>query len=232
MTGRLGQAASGAGGTVQLDAVSSAARDARGRAQGWPAAKAGLARGSARWRMRKPRRRGKRAGQQDSGSAGVMLRAARRVARPCGPRVGGSACGGEGLGVLGRAPAHGKAGSGARACTWAAPRQVHARAWPGQRGEQAALQRAGEERGKEGEREGEKEKKKGKGREKKKRKREREKRDRSADSVAAAAPGRAWCTGRGGTGRRDSGWISGPGFREIGRGMILNGMSSTIEKRF
>ena len=76
--------------------------------------------------------------------------------------MGGSACGGKGFGVLRRARARGQAGSGARACVWAAPRQVPARPWPGRRGKQAALQHAGKERGKEGEREGEKRKEKGK----------------------------------------------------------------------
>jgi hypothetical protein len=63
---------------------------------------------------------------------------------------------------------------------------VHARAWPGQRGEQAALQRAGEERGRE-----KKKRKKEKREGKRKRRKEREKRDRSADSAAATAAGRA-----------------------------------------
>ena len=78
--------------------------------------------------------------------------------------------------MLGRAPAHGKAGSGARACTWAAPRQVHARAWPGQRGERAALQRAGKERGNE-----EKKMEKGKRKRKNKRKKKRRERERGID---------------------------------------------------
>ena len=99
--------------------------------------------------------------------------------------------------MLGRAPAHGKAGSGARACTWAAPRQVHARAWPGQRGEQAALQRAGEERGKEGRRRKEKkENGKRKGKKEKERQREKEKGIESERTPAGFAVGdRAWVTG-------------------------------------
>ena len=76
------------------------------------------------------------------------------------------------------------------------------------------------------------------GREKKKRKRKKEKekgrekekeekRERKERSLGGfrggdrgrsrTRAGRAWRTERGGTGRRDSGWISGPGFREIGR---------------
>ena len=131
---------------------------------------------------------------------------------------------------------------GACACAWAALRQVHARVWPGRRGEQAALPRAGKERGKEGEREGEKEKKKEKGKRKGEEKEKDEKRERKDRSLGGfrggdrgrsrTRAGRAWRTGRGGTGRRDNGWISGLGFREIGRGMILNGLSSTIENGF
>jgi len=53
---------------------------------------------------------------------------------------------------------------------------VHARAWPGRRGERAALQRAGKERGKE-----EKKMEKGKRNRKKKRKKIRRERERGID---------------------------------------------------
>ena len=93
--------------------------------------------------------------------------------------------------------------------------------------------------------EGEKRKEKGKrekkrGGKKKKRRREREKRDRSADSAAATAAralarrsGVAHGTRRNReTGQRLDIGTRFSGDREIGRGMILNGLSSTIEKRF
>ena len=76
--------------------------------------------------------------------------------------------------------------------------------------------------------------------EKEKGKREREKRDRSADSAAATAAGRARApVGRGArdveeqeTGQRLDIGSRFSGDREIGRGMILNGLSSTIENGF
>ena len=55
---------------------------------------------------------------------------------------------------------------------------MHARAWLGWRGEQAALQRAGKERGKEGEGKEEKKMEKGKGKRKKKKKKKRRERER------------------------------------------------------
>ena len=128
---------------------------------------------------------GVEAGEQDSGSArrdaygaaGVALRAASGAA-------GGAAT----WSTRGRERVRRRGAQRAGACgsAWAAPRQVHARAWPGQRGEQAALQRAGEERGRE-----KKKRKKEKREGKRKRGKEREKRDRSADSAAATVAGRA-----------------------------------------
>ena len=92
----------------------------------------------------------------------------------------------------------------------------------GRRGERAALQHLAV-----GEREGKKEKKKEKVKKKRggeKRKREREREERSLGGFrggdrgrSRTRAGRAWRTRRGGTGRRDSGWISGLDFREIER---------------